>query len=840
MTRRDENQAFLARRVGSRSRAFISGVVGLWRACQEDLAYALKSLRQAWKLALVVIGSLVVGVGVNAGVLKVAEAVLFKPLPYAQADRVVCIGGASGQSFITYKGNGFELTSRTWNSSKTFAVVGAYSLGGLSVTEQPAERVPAAAVTARFFSAVGVPMQLGRAFDDASLQLDSRLAIISDALWRRRYAAAPRAVGSTLHLNGIPFTIVGITASGAEFPLATEVWISSSQGDELGDMASGARVVARLSASATPAHARDEATRIEDELPSLTSYPPGGKSVRGGTGRPPQPVQVVPLREEIVGRVRPILLLVVACASLVLVVGGVNACNLLLSRVYARGHQHAIHRALGASRWRIARHVYFEAVLLAIAAGAASIPIVYWTSRLAGAALPHGLTESLGSGMGTWTIAGAGCLALFAGLVVGILPALSSAGIQQGTFAGSGTRDAWRRLRGALVVTQLSCALVALVVAVALARTVAQLTNVDLGARRDSALTFKITLPSASYPPGPRIPVAYERFEATLRGIAGVKAVGATDQLPGDVQQMLRVTGIRPAGTHSRNQGRTGLALRLHATPRYFAATGIPLLAGRVFDSSDALGTPPVIIVSRGYATAIGLRAAEVVGLRQNVGSSSEPVLAEIVGVVEDVRLRGPESRPETSVYIPFAQETFLTNVLHVAIDTDRERTDCVAAVREAARQFDPTVPLGNPRTLGEIRASYVRDRHLAMLVTSVFAGLVAVLAAIGVYAAIGFLVLRMTREIGIRFALGATTRSICAYVLAIGLRYGVAAVALGGLGSWAVMKVVAARVAGVQSLEPMSFGVAGASVLFLAGLAAWLPARRATLVDPCKTLRSE
>jgi putative ABC transport system permease protein len=797
-----------------------------------DLHHALRRLARSPGFVALAALTLSLGIGVNAALFSVLDALLLRPLPYADFDRVVLVAGPP-QAFVRFTLSGFELWPTDLGQGGAFASIGLYAAGGLNLGGEPTDRVRAAEVTPGFFEALGVRTALGRAFTAMDVRQTPQVVVIGHRLWRRRFSGDSAIVGRSMILNGRSFVIIGVMPPRAEFPDAAELWIPSGAADHLGDGVPWPRIVGRLAPTVTPAQAQDQLVRI------MSAYTGGRHPQYWST------VRATPIRAALVGDVVPVLVLVAAAALLVLVVACTNAASLLLARVAAREREFAVRRALGASRGQLVRQVFCESLLLSLAAGTIAVPGAFQTLRVARVYLPPTLHGAAEIGLDGRAFAALAALSLLTAILFGLAPAVSipgrpSADVLRGASGASVDRF-WRRFRSGLIVGEITIALVLLSGAVTIVQKVRELLAADLGARGTDALAIDAMLPLATYGSQESVRQFYERFEAELRAVPGIEEVGVTNELPGNAAELgeaLRI-GIaeRPEDIGQGNR----YASRLCASPGYFATVGIDLLAGRRFEAFDRPGSSKVAIVSAGYARALGLGPTEILGRHATVGGMMEAASwAEVVGVVRDVRAFGPESPFAAGIYQPFADAPPLSNSLHVVVRSKTDRQRLVPAIRAAAARLDGNLPLYNIRTFDEIRGVFLAERRFAMVLMLIFGGLAFGLAVLGLYGVINYLVQLRTREIGVRIAIGATPAVVRGEVLASGVLHVGVGIAIGFLATFASWRLVSAYVPRLGRLDPINLVVLAMAIIVVSVAATWVPAWRATRVDPVRALRCE
>jgi putative ABC transport system permease protein len=784
-----------------------------------DLRQAVRALSRQPGFTTVAVLTLALGIGANTALFSVADAVLLRPLPYPEPERLAWIEGAPFP--ITFTG-----LTREFHESPMFQNGGLYATGALNVGgEQGAERVRAAAVTAGFLTALGASPTSGRLFVDEDVVTSARIAVVGHAFARRR-GLEP---GETLALNGRAFTVVGVMPPRVDFPGKSDVWIPMGSDSQLTGRATAPLTLARLAPRVTPELAVMELDRIHE--------------VRRGRPRTPQEraPEVVPLQEFLVGSTRPLFFGVLGGVLLVLLVACINTANLLLARVASREREMSVRRALGASRLRLARHLLAESALLAIGAGIAALPIALWTLDAITALLPAELHTSGPIAIDARAIGATAALSAAATVLFGFAPAWSlrrSGAGHELRGSSSATADPfWRRVRGGLVVAEIAIALVLVASAATIVNTVGRLMRTDLGVRGERVLTMETTLPFGQYGSAERLAAFHERVQAELTALPGVEAVGATSLLPGS-----REYGIawRPAieGLPTP-EGKPEGVVSVAVTPGYFQAIGLDLLAGRPFTDADRQGAPRVAIVTARVAHLAGLEPRELVGRRIQIGSNRPQTWATIVGVARDVLVRGPESGAGAQIYEPMAQAPAFGTTFF-AVKAATSPVSLAAPVRRAIATIDPDLPLYNMRTFDEVRASFIADRRFAMTVMSGFGLLTVLLAGIGLYGVLTYLVQLRTREIGIRMALGASPGAVRWHVVRTGLAHGAAGLAVGAVAAYAASQLVLSRIPGIEPADAGLVAVVGVSMLAASAVVTWLPARRATSINPVLALRAE
>ena len=794
-----------------------------------ELRNAARLLVRQPAFSLVAVATLGLGISASVAVFAIIDALLLRPLPYPEAQRIVSVEGPGPQAFVRFRRSAFDLAYPEMAQSPVFGAMGLYVTGGLNLGSDPAERISGAAVTPGFFAVLGVRPAAGRLLADSDLAGDRRIAVVSDRLWARRLGRGP-VLGRTIALNGVSYTVVGVLPPRAGFPNNSDVWILTGAERVGGDSIASPRLIARLGAAATPSSARDEVGRI------LAAYGTTRRSSAPGGG-----VRVQPLRDSLVGGLKPLLLLLASSAGLVLLVACANTSHLLLARTATRHHELFVLRALGASPWRLAWRLGAESLLLSAASGALAMPGVIAMLAPIRRLLPATLDGTDDIAFGHRSL-GALLVVIVATAVISSLPLCWTVFSARSTSYPSSERQPaglWRQLRGGLVVGEIAMALVLLLGSLTLTSTVARVRNVDLGVHGTGSVALRLNLPTAVYGTGNAVRRFLATLESRLRDDAGVEAIGVTDRLFGPLDNAAR---IQPR-LEERPEGESGdLAVFLRATPGYFAATGVAFVAGRSFSGAETLQSPRVAIVSAAFAKRLGLAPPALLGRRVNVETAiGEFEWAEVVGVVQDVRLAGPEGETPPSVYVPYAQSTPVLGTLNVVVKVAGPLSPAaMETIRKTVARVDPTVPAHGMESLENLKAQFLADRARAMVIISGFGAFAFGLANLGLYGMVTYLVRMRRRELGIRLALGASPRQVLVALLASGLRYGVCGVMLGGILATFAARIVRATVPGLTEIGFPAFAALAASLVAVALIATWVPAQLATRVNPADVLRAE
>jgi putative ABC transport system permease protein len=804
-----------------------------------DVRYALRSLAKAPGFTAIVVLTLALGIGANTAIFSVLNAVLLRPLPFADPDRLVVVRETYGQG-QTGSVSGPNLLD--WRErSRGFAGLAAIraSSRALAGDGEP-EEVFIAMVTADFFQVLGVAPALGRGFAPGEDRGTGTVAVLSDGLWRGRYGADPAILGRTIQLSGRPYTVIGVAPPGFDYPGRPQAWlpIELGVGREADRDHHGYFVIGRLAPGVTLERASADLAAVAREIERENPVTNAGRGA-----------QVVPLTQDTVGRARPVLLLLGGAALFVLLIACANVANLFLARAGVRQRELAVRSALGAGRWRLARQVLVEGVVLSLVGGGLGVLLAFWGVDLLLALRPRGIPRLDEIALDPAALGFALLVSVAVGLGFALYPALTlSAGDPADAFRGEGrgvtSGRSGGRFRSGLVVAQVSLALVLLAGAALLVVTVRRLTLIDPGFKPEGAVTLQFTIPPGKYPDHVRQVDYIGRVLAEVRRVQGTRAAGATYYLPlgdGDVNGDFTVAGDPPAEAgHERYAG-----YRM-VSGDYFGAMGIGLRRGRLLREDDRAGTPHVAVVSEALARQ-AFPDGNPIGRRITFGDGVEDVdWMEVVGVVADVRHAGLTMDPGPEIYVPFAQisprlwAVFAALQVSVVIRTDTDLASLGVALKSTIHAVDPDQPVSGPHRAGELVAAAVAQQRFGMVLLLAFGGLALVLAAVGVYGVMAYAVSRRTRELGIRLALGARPGEVRALVLGQGLLLAGAGIALGLVCALLLGRLLVGLLYGVRPADPAVLAAVTALLAVASALASLVPAIRATRVNPVDALRSD
>lgn len=815
-----------------------------------DLRYGARMLFKNKGFAAVAIIALALGIGANTAIFSVVNAVLLRPLPFKNAEQLVALRQTSTQrkddlDFASYP-NFTDWRTQT----KAFEQLAVFRNTNRTLTgvDQPA-RLESAVVSANLFQLLGVAPSLGRAFlpEEDQPGRSSYAAILSNGLWQRRFGSDPNILGRHLALSGKNYTVVGVMPDGFQFPIQAEpieLWVPVAVDAETPDGSTpntaqrGAglyQVIGRLKPNTTLEQAGAEmdliARNLEAQYPDTNTH---------------QGVKITPQLELLVGKIRTALLVLFGAVGFVMLISCANVANLLLARATTRHKEMAIRAALGASRWRVVRQLLTESVLLGFAGGALGLLLSVWSVDALRAGMPANFAKFVSgwSNLGIdWRVFGfTMLLSLVTGVIFGLVPALQASktnlneALKEGGRSGAQSGRGRNRTRSLLVVTEVALSLVLLVGAGLMMRSFVKLINVDPGFNARNALTFGVALPRAKYPKDAERVNFQKRFLERLETLPGLTNVAAINTIPLGFDNS--DTGFWRDGEPTPAPGQTPLAYIQAGSLNYFKTMEIPLLEGRIFDTRDTADATPVLIISRALAQK-HFKGEDPLGKRLRLGSGDKPY--EIIGVVGDVRHEAFSEKiteQELAVYQPYAQNPWREMTFIVRAKNDP--ASLTTAVRSELQAIDKDQPLYNVRTMDQVFSESMAPQRLSSFMFAAFALVALLLTAVGIYAVIAYSVAQRTHEIGIRMALGAQRGDIFRLVIGHGMKLILIGIGAGLVAAFAVTRAMASILYNVSTTDVWTFAGISALLAGVALVACYVPAQRATKVDPMIALRHD
>jgi putative ABC transport system permease protein len=802
----------------------------------QDLRYAVRTLLKKPGFTLVAVVTLALGIGASTAIFTVVDTALLRGLPYKSPERLYHLWESTPQKEFAQREFSYP-DYQDYQKNQTLEGIAAYTGGGaiMSGRGEP-ERVFAPSATANFFSLLGVDPVIGRTFQPGEDKPGAaRVTVLTYGMWQRRFGGNKEIIGQSLTLNGDSYTVVGVLPASFEFAMrAADLWrpYQPTEAQLTRRFMHGTNVIGRLKTGVTLEQAQTElsliASRIEQE----------NKQSHAGTG-----LRLVPLQEQIVGQVKPILLVLLAAVGLVLLIACANVASLMLTRSLGRQKEVAIRAALGASRWRVIRQLLTESVLLSLAGGAAGLLVAYWGVSALVAALPENQLNALpflkSLHIDTSILAFSFGLSLLTGIIFGLAPALQSSCLDLNEILKEGGRNtgggAGHRLRSALVMSEIALAVVLLVGAGLMMKSLLRLLQANIGFNPENLLTMTVVLPAAKYDDANRQINFYEQLKERVQSLPGVSGVGAIDNLPlqGGNTTRFNIEGdpIPPPGQAIEANFRV-------VSDTYFQTLGVPIISGRMFDERDTADATGVVIIGKSLADRV-FAGRDPIG-RRLVFTSGQAQPVQVIGVVGDVKIGGLDEAIRPVTYYSFRQIPGIgTNLV---VRTASDPAVLASAIRNEIRTLEPDVAIFNVRAMEEListsPAAFMR-RFPALLI-SIFAGVALLLAAIGIYGVVSYSVNQQTHHIGVRMALGAQASDILKMVLKQGLALALVGLAIGVVAALTLMRLLRTLLFEVQTTDTATFGIVVSTLLAVALLACYLPARRATKVDPMVSLRHE
>ena len=809
----------------------------------QDVRYACRALRRSRGFTLVAVAILALGVGGNTAVFSLVSAVLLRPLPFHEPDRLVVLWeehSATGARGEKTRAEPAPANYAEWKArSRSFAEMAAlerriYNLTGAG---EP-EKLVGLRVTANLFTLLGVRPVVGRTLSPEDEAAGAPpVAVVAEGFWRRRFAADPGVVGRSIHLNGLPHTVVGVVRGDFQFPdREGTLWVPASfTPEELASRGAHWYVVGRLHPGITPGQAQAEMTaiarRLEEERPDSNA----------GIG-----ATVTTLHEQLAHHARPALLFLLGAVALLLLIACANVANLLLARGAHRARELAVRRALGAGQGRLVRQLLTESTVLAslgVVLGLALCTTSFgYLARLVPESFPEGTRPRLDWMVWSFTSG----IALATVLLFGAGPAAAAARVGEAEALKKGpgrATPAGGRLRQALAVGEVTLTVILLVAGGLLLRSYVAVLAVEPGFQARNLLVAETILPPSRYATPVSRTAFYRDVLERVHALPGVESAGYVNYPPLTLKEgrgYLTIEGQPPPPVEQR--ARHVVSWRV-VSPRYLSALRVPLISGRHLDERDGPEAPAAVVINQAMAR-LHWPQGNAIGHRLKLGrAASKSPWCAIVGVVGDVRQMGLEAAPEPEVYFSLDQPTGATPFFwpqHLVVRTQGDPLALAPAVRGAVWDVDPDQPVSSIRRMSDILDAELANRNTQMMLVGLFAAMALLLASVGLYGVLSYDVAQRTREIGLRMALGAQRADVVRAVIGRGVRVAAGGIVLGLASALALTRVLGSLLFGIRPTDPATFAAVSAMILIVALLATYVPARRAASVDPVSALRSE
>lgn len=806
----------------------------------QDLKFGLRQIRRSPGFAISIALTLALGIGANSAIFSVVNAIVLRPLPYPQPDRLVVSYLVNPRDPAFHSPQGIADFRAAYERQRSFASFAAISQGGSLFTwtggKEPIQLL-GTAVTAEFFNVIGVSAALGRCFapgEDAPGRNNE--VVLSHAFWEKYFNSDRGVIGRILTINGVNSTIIGVLPADFHFAEQeeSEIWPLLQLPVARFRPPYWLHSIGRLKPGVTEAEAQADLSTIAADV--QRQYPQAGYTA----------ALVVPMKDFVVGKVRVPLLILLGAVVLVLLIATVNVANLEIAQATARDREMTIRAALGAGRGRIIRQALTESLLLASLGGAMGLLLAYAGVRLLLAIVPGGLPRSAEITVNGQVVVFTAAVSLLSGVLFGLAPMLGfGRHLNNPETLRGGTQNLSEQrsrsgLRNTLIVLEVSLSFVLLVGAGLLLRSFDRLTSSSPGFDPQSMVAGKLLLPKAHYPKEENIVAFYDQLLDRVQHLPGVASAGITLSLPPDLLSLTNPFWV--PGQPTAPGKNLALAVETTVSSDYFRTLGISLLRGRFFTDSDRGSKDRILIINETMARRYFF-GHDPVGQRIKTGDPAPDTPWEtIIGVVSDVKYSGLDSPVDPTLYVPYF-ESGLTSFSRGMFLVVRARGDAInleASLRSAVRSLDPNLPLTSVRTMDELLSRSVSQPRFRTQLLAIFAGMALLLAAIGIFGVMAYVVRRRTREIGVRMALGASRANVLGMILSEGLRVVLIGVAIGLVEAFALTRLIKTWLFAVQPADPITFAAVALTVVVVAALACYVPARRATRVDPIVTLRYE
>jgi len=784
---------------------------------------------------LIAVMTLALGIGSSTAIFTVVDAAVIRGLPYRSPESLYHMWERTPQKEFDQRE--FSYPDYQDYLQNKVCDIAAYTGGGTILNGNgESERVFAPDVSANFFSVLGVDAIRGRMFQAGEdNQGGPHVAVLSYGLWQRRFGGSEGIVGQQIDLAGVSYTVIGVLPQSFQFAMRpADLWLpyQPTQNQLTRRFMHGTNLIARLKPGVTAAQAHAELSLITSRIEQQYKESHAGVSLK-----------LIPLQEQVIGQVKPILMILLGAVGFVLLIACANVANLLLTRSLTRQKEVGIRVALGASRWRVIRQLLTESVLLSLAGGVVGLLLAYWgTSALVSmlppnqiSALPFLQTLKIDVGMLAFSFG----LSVLTGIIFGLAPALQSSRLELSGVLKEGGRNTSgsvsQRLRSGLVMTEIALAVVLLVGAGMLLKSLVRVLRTDPGFNPENVLTMTIVLPAAKYTDANSQINFQDQLQQHVRALPGVAGAGTVNILP---LQAGNTTRVNVEGDPIPSPGQELEANIRTVSEDYFRALGVPLISGRMFDTRDNADGQQVVIIGKTMADRI-FSGRDPVGRRLKYAGVEAPPIS-IVGVVADVKITGLDQETRPVIYYPFRQNA--APFANLVVRTTSDPAALAGSIRNEIRGLEPAIAIFNVQAMPELIASSPAAfmRRFPATLIGVFAGLALLLSSIGIYGVVSYSVSQQTHYIGVRMALGARASDILKLILKQGLIIALAGIAIGSLGAYIFMRLLQSLLFEVSANDASTYAVVAGALFLIALLACYLPARRATRVDPLVALRYE
>jgi putative ABC transport system permease protein len=805
----------------------------------QDLKYGARVLWKSPGFTFIAVIALALGIGANTAIFSAVNTLIMRPLPYRNAERLVMVWEynrtRNQHQNVINPGNYLD-----WrDQSKVFEEIAAFYDARVNLTgkEEPVE-LPVQAATTNLFATLGVEPIKGRSFTEEDVTSDANPVILSYNLWQTRFGSDPKIVGQSITLNGKEATVIGVLPAGFQWFVKkgsltgkpAELWFpvgfTESESLRKGRYMSA---VARLKPGVTREQAQAEmniiGSRLEQQYAKFNT----------GWG-----VELVPLREQFVGEIRPALWILLGAVGFVLLIACANVANLLLARAAARHREIAIRTALGANRLRVIRQLLTESLLLSALGGVVGLMLAWWGIGVLTAFSPPDMVSLEKISINPTVLAFTMAVSFLTGIIFGIAPALEATRLNTSEMLKEGGKSTAgsprvRRLRAAFVIAEIALSLVLLIGAGLMVKSLLRLQSVNPGFEADNLLTMRVILPGSKYKEDAQRIAFFQQAVERIKALPGVKSAGAVSFLP--FTGLGAATGFKIEGRPDAGPGQKLVTDVRVADENYFRAMSIPVISGRTFNADEETEKRHVVVINETLARKY-FAGEDPVGKRLTIDMTDSPVPTEVIGVVGDVKHMSLDTETKAMVYWPHPELAY--SGMTIVIRTTNDPLQLAAPAQAAIQAIDPNQPVSDIRTMNQLLAESVARARFNTLLLGLFSAVALVLAAVGIFGVISYSVTQRTHEIGIRMALGASASDVLSMIVRQGMMLAIIGVGLGLLAAFALTRLMQSLLFEVSASDPLTFAFVSLLLASVAFLACYIPARRATRVDPMTALRYE